>query len=126
MVSEIYDPEMSRTLEASCLKCERLHTSCYSFIREAILSETVIVSDYARWGCQKYKGPGMKIIAKNTRVLVYETLKSGEKISLRVLAERLSLDKQIVSNNITRLRKRGIPVLKQATKGDVFYQLATR
>ena len=124
MVSEIYDPEMSRTLEASCLKCERLHASCYSFIREAILSETVIVSNYARWGCQKYKGPGMKIIAKNNRMAVLEALKTGELLSVKRLTESLLLEKRIVLNNISRLKKKGFRIRKKVCKGEILYQLA--
>lgn len=130
MVSTQKQSNYVRSAEASCTECKKLHTSCYSFIREAILSDKVVVCDFARYGCTKYEGPGqhskIEPMPDNTRALVYETLKSEKKISLRVLAEKLSLDKQIVSNNIYRLRKKGIPVHSQSNKkGDVIYKLAT-
>lgn len=131
MVSEIYNHEMSRTAEASCLKCEKLHTSCYSFIRKAILSETEVVSDYARYGCTKYKGPGQNYVIRysayetfSTRTMVYDALKTGKRQSLDKLTTTLCLDRQIVLNNISRLRKKGLNVIKEQRRGEVYYQLA--
>ncbi|OFY43998.1 MAG: hypothetical protein A2X18_07670 [Bacteroidetes bacterium GWF2_40_14] len=123
MVSTKQYPDMSRTAVASCLKCEKLHTSCYSFIRRSILSPDVVVSDYARWGCIKYKGPG-QLMHKNARIAVFEALKTGELLSVKRLTEALFLERQIILNNISRLKKKGVPVLKQIRNGEVYYQIA--
>lgn len=114
---------MSRSEIASCSKCERLHTSCYSFIRSAIESPDIVVSDYARWGCIKYRGPG-QLMHKNARLAVFEALKTGELFSVKRLTESLLIEKQIVINNISRLRKKGLPVRTQIRNGETYYQLA--
>ena len=125
MVSTVYDIEMKRSKEASCTRCKNLHTTCYSFIRAKILSQTEEVCDYARWGCQKYDGPGKIPIRKDksTRLQVLEVLKSGQILSLDKLTETLAMDRQIVLNNISRLKRKGVPVKRELKEGAVYYQL---
>lgn len=130
MLSKKISPDMKRSVDASCAHCKNLHTTCYSFIRAKILSPTEEVCDYARWGCKKYEGPATKRIrresyniTKSTRLKVYETLQREKVVSLQKLVNQLELDKQIVLNNIHRLKTQGIEIKRLFFKGEAHYQL---
>lgn len=130
MLSKKISPDMKRSEEASCSHCKNLHTTCYSFIRAKILSPTEEVCDYARWGCQRYDGPGSKNIkratyniTKSSRLKVYETLQSEKLISLNKLVNKLDLEKQIVLNNIHRLKVQGVEIKRLFFNGEPHYQI---
>lgn len=122
MVSKKIESQMKRTPIASCLKCSRLHTLCHPSIREGILSNSIEVCDFARWGCENYSGPGEKTI-KGAMGIVYGVMLDGKQRSARGLAEELGMDRQIISNNISRIMQRGVEVKKQMINGTLFYKI---
>lgn len=122
MLSKSFSPEMKRSEKASCLKCEKLYTSCNSWVREGILSPHVVVCNYARWGCEKYVGEGQFEFA-NSRIMVLEELQRGELISVQRISDKLKLERGLVTTNISRLQKKGLKLRREENMGETYYQL---
>lgn len=120
MVSKGYDSEMQRSEKASCLKCEKLHTSCY--LRESILSEKVIVADYARWGCIKYKGEGQRKSKGKFIDRINDYLSEVKKTTATEIANTLGMDRQVVINSINRLEKKGLQIKKTYKNNELIYE----
>lgn len=107
---------------ASCLECQRLHTLCPPDVRNAILSETVEVANYAAWGCTKYRGPA-KMMLKGIAGIVYNGILDGETYTSQTLSDKLSMDRQVVQNNISRLIAKGVNIKKERINGQLYYRL---
>lgn len=123
MLSKVYDVEMKRGVDASCLKCEKLHTSCY--LRKYILSEEVEVCDYARWGCVKYKGVGQRKQRGKAIERVKEYLLEQKQSTASEIAEALCIDRQVVINAINRLVKQGLQITKKYINNELTYENTT-
>ena len=122
MLTKIITSEHRRKPTATCLECEKLYTSCNSWVRAGILSEKVIVCDYAREGCAKYAGPGQHDYT-NQKIAVQEALKKGELLSVKKLQADLGLKKQDIMSNVHRLRKQGYEIRTEQVNGEIYYQL---
>lgn len=122
MVSTKMSKSMRRSKEASCLKCTRLHTICHPSVMEAILSETEVVCDLAKYGCKKYSGPGAEGL-QGLMGRVYNGLLDGKTYTILQLSKKLKMDRQTVSTTISRLRKKGIEISKETRDVTGFYTL---
>lgn len=123
MLSKVYDVEMKRGAEASCLKCEKLHTSCY--LKKYILSKEIEVCDYARWGCIKYKGEGQRKQRGKAIDRVREYLLEQKQFTASEIAEALCIDRQVVINTINRLEKQGLQITKKYKNNELTYENTT-
>jgi biotin operon repressor len=91
-------------------------------VRAGILSEKIVVCDYAREGCTKYVGPG-QYAYNNQKIAVQEALRKGELLSIQRLQTELGLGKQVIMSNVHRLRKQGIEIRTEQVNGEIHYQL---
>lgn len=122
MLSTIITSEHKRKPTATCLKCKKLYTACNSWVRAGILSEKIVVCDYAREGCTKYVGPG-QYAYNNQKIAVQEALRKGELLSIQRLQNELGLGKQVIMSNVHRLRKQGFKIRTEQVNGEIHYQL---
>lgn len=110
---------------ASCMQCERLHTSCR--LKDKILSETEVHANYAAEGCGRFKCEGVVVKVKAEREnrggsrdyytnrdinkSLRQYLISGKPFKTTDCAT-WGIDKPRLHNNITMLKKQGYEVEK--------------
>lgn len=125
MLSKAISAGMKRK-NATCRQCSNLMVSCNPEIRERILSKEVEVCDYAKWGCMKYnKQTDNTLVGPRAGVehTVYQGMKVGERITIKSLSEKLCMDRQIVTNNLGIMIRRGVPIRKQRIDGILHFTL---
>ena len=81
-----------------------------------------ICCDYAKWGCEKYEGEG-KYDYNHPIDVITDFISSGREFTVKTVAEQLQIDKQQLYNNLNRLTKRGMPIVRTKKGGELFYRL---
>ena len=125
MLSKEINAGMQRK-NATCKECSNLMVSCNPEIRDRILSTQVKVCDYAKWGCMKYHGGTDNSLIgprEGMEYFVYRGMKVGETFTIQSLAMKLDLDRQIVTNNLGRMIRKGVPIRKQRIDGILHFTL---
>lgn len=108
---------------ASCMQCERLHTTCR--LKDKILSESEVHANYAAEGCERFKcvGEVVKVKAEgenrggsrdhNSKREINKSLRqyllSGKPFKTTDCAE-WGIDRQRLHNNLMLLKRQGYKV----------------
>lgn len=123
MLSTEFHPEQKRK-SASCYKCKKLNKTCHPDVRRKILHPEVICCDYAKWGCEKYEGEG-KYDYNHPIDVITEFISSGKEFSVKTVAEQLQIDTQQFYRNLSRMRKSGVPIVRERRGQIMYYRLQT-